>query len=67
MRFKNFTEAIELYRNAKIIGIIALYQLEQDKIKKEELLQKFKTDLEDANYSIEQYSFRKFLKSVSDQ
>ncbi len=51
-RFQKYFDAINLYRNAKIIGILTLYHLEEQKEKKEEVLTKYKVDLEDANYTI---------------
>lgn len=60
LRFKKMVDAIELYKNAKIIGIITLYKLEQDKNKKEQLLQNYKIDLEDANYNIENIRIESF-------
>jgi hypothetical protein len=60
IRFKKYGDAIELYRNAKIIGIISLYKLEQDKTKQEQLLEKYKADLEDANYKIENVKIDSF-------
>ncbi len=60
IRFHQYSEAIDLYRNAKILGILSLYQLEQDKNKKEEILNQFKTDLEDANYKMETIKLESF-------
>jgi len=60
IRFKKYGDAIELYRNAKIIGIISLYKLEQDKTKQEQLLEKYKADLEDANYKTENVKIESF-------
>lgn len=59
-RFNQYLEAIELYRNAIILGIISLYNIEQDKTKKEEILKEFKTDLEDANYNTESIRLESF-------
>lgn len=60
IRFNQYSEAIELYKNAKILGILSLYQLEEDKSKKEEVLNQFKIDLEDANYKPESIKLESF-------
>lgn len=60
IRFNQYGEAIDLYRNAKILGIISLYQLEQDKAKKEEILKQYQIDLEDANYNPENIKLESF-------
>ncbi|MDW7975679.1 MAG: hypothetical protein RMI35_03895 [Leptospiraceae bacterium] len=51
-RIHQYADAIELYRNAKIIGIITLLRLEEE-ANRPKILEKFKIDLEDANYKVE--------------
>lgn len=60
VKYKRYGQAIDLYRNAKIIGVITLYKLEQDKTKKEQILEKYKMDLNDANYNIENTKLESF-------
>ncbi len=60
VKFQRYGQAIDLYRNAKIIGVITLYKLEQDNAKKEQILEKYKLDLNDANYNVENIKLESF-------
>ncbi len=60
VKYQRYGQAIDLYRNAKIIGVITLYKLEQDKTKKEQILEKYKADLDDANYNVDNVKLESF-------
>ncbi len=50
IRFRRPDRAIDQYRNARLITILAAYHLEPDPAKKKEILKKYEADLKDIGY-----------------